>query len=258
MRVTPAPEDVFTWDVWTDWVGHASWTLGHASERVVETLQLISTAFPGSLDSFTVGRNSKVEWTVDKPGLAERFARGMADQWAGGDSFVDRTLHIYSRQTRGVTVWLHQPGGELDNSVGRLKLEFYPASWDRLVEDPPTVAGVTARLGALWEARNSWVDFVHVRQEWNQWKSSCPVYGWATWLHPRFATVDTAGLDVDVTGTEDSGSLIVLQVDPVAMADDDQIVGKQTIQELARRTVLADGRRVIDVNERLRDSLTAG
>ena len=39
------------------------------------------------------------------------------------------------------------------------------------------------------------------------------------------------------------------------MADRTGTVGKDTIRALASRTVLADGRRLVEVNDRLRDAL---
>ena len=48
----------------------------------------------------------------------------------------------------------------------------------------------------VWGAGNGWVDMAHVRQKWNHWLADSPLYGWASWLAPGFATVDVTGLDV--------------------------------------------------------------
>jgi hypothetical protein len=233
------------WGLWLEWSGHAEWTVRQAAERLVETIRLTVAAYPGSLASFTIGDKSKVRWSIDSPGLADRLVQGLTGT-TDDSPFVHSAVRVWPVGGPRVSVKLQQFGGDQDEFPGRLRLDF---------STPLAAAGaeLTARLGVLWTARNAWVDFVHVRQEWNHWRSGLPVYGWATWLHPSFATVETTGLDVDVTTTEDGGSLITLRVDPAAMADDEQAVGKETILALARRTVLADGRRVIDLNQRLRD-----
>ena len=92
--------------------------------------------------------------------------------------------------------------------------------------------------------------------DWSCWNGDSPVYSWATWLHPSWATVDTSGLDVDVTEAAGGGKLIVLRVEPIAMlGDKTREVGKEIVRQLAARTVMADGRPLPEVNDRLREAL---
>ncbi len=241
-------DEDFPWAVWVEWPAPSDWTTRDAASRLVESVRLTGDTFPGLIPGFRI-KNSGPVWTVDQPGVVDRIAGALTGRRTAldGELFADASLHLYPDAPDRLTINLDQLGAGHDYS-GRLTVRFYrpTGSGPYLTRDPGAVAELTAKLATVWGARNAWVDFVHVRQEWNRWKEGFPVYGWATWLHPAFATVDPSGLEVDTGSTPDGGVLLTLRVDPAAMADPDATTGRATIEELVRRTVLADGRRLTD------------
>jgi hypothetical protein len=236
------------WGIWVEWPGRADWTARAGAARLVQSVRLINATFPGLVDEFTV-RMAKKRWSVDTPGVVDRLAGALVGRpkAADEDLFGDVNTLLFPVGPDRLSISCDQTGTDPVRARGRLDLDFYRPSGEYLTGDPAAVARLVAELCQVWEARNGWVDMVHVRQEWNRWTENYPVYGWATWLHPRYAMVDASGLDVDVTGTPDGGQLLVVRVDPAAMADPNGNTGRDVIRALIDRTVLADGRRLLDV-----------
>jgi len=233
----------FTWAIWVEWPDRADWTVRDGAIRLRDSVRLINQAWPGLVDEFSV-RTEQRRWGTDTPGVVDRLAGALVGRRAAPEGAMFDRVHT-----------LLFPAGPDRMSIrcdqGSLHVDFYRPSAEFLTRDPAAVARLIGELCAVWDARNGWLDMVHVRQEWNRWRRGLPVYGWATWLHPRFATVDGAGLDVDVTDTPDGGRRLVLRVDPAAMADPAGDAGRDTVEALIRRTVLADGRRLAEANPSL-------
>jgi hypothetical protein len=258
-------DNIFMWAIWAEWPAGPELTLAAGATRIAECLKLIRSAIPHNTEAFKIGDRGKRVLPVDDPALADHLVPGLKasrnrDIFTKNSlEFGDASVLLFPTGPFGLSVQCQQFAGgtntpDLANYYeGRFELRAQGEYARVLADDADTVSNLVADLAAVLDARNAWVDMTHVRQDWNQWKRDCPVYGWATWLHPGFATVDTAGLDVDTRPAGD-GTRITLRVDPVAMADDTGTVGKTTIRELALRTVLADGRRLLDVNDMLREA----
>lgn len=247
------------WEIWVEWQARSDWTVADGAQRLVESLRLVHRTWPDQTAAFRTGTGSKTALGVDDPGLPRQLARRLKasrnkNVFGDNDLFGDANLYIVPITRVGMSITCGQIATAAGWADGYCRVGVDMPLAGLLNDNPSAVTTLMAGLADVWQARNAWIDMVHVRQEWNQWMRDCPVYGWATWLHPRFATVDTTGLDADVTETA-GGLLITLRADPAAMADPDGDTGKATIRELARRTVLADGRALVDVNDRLRQVL---
>jgi hypothetical protein len=238
----------FPWAIWVEWPGRADWTTREGAVRLVESVRLVNVAFPGVLDKFRV-RLEDQWWEADTPGVVDRVAGALVGRQVpvDGDMFHDVHALLQPTGPAGASIECDQSGTDPVRSQGMLRLRFGKPSHELLTKNPMVAAGLIAELCRVWGARNGWLDMVHVRQEWNYWQQNCPLFGWATWLHPRYATVDAGGLDVDASGTPDGGRLLVLRVDPAEMADRRRNVGRDVIRALIARTVLADGQRLLDV-----------
>jgi hypothetical protein len=239
----------FRWSIRVEWPGRADWSAREGAARLVESVRRVGTAFPGLVDGFTVQEDPE-QWTVDSPGVVDRVAGALTGQATAGPQarFDDVHALLAPVGPDRMTIGCDQTGPDPVHGRGQLIVDFYRPSAEYLTAYPDRVAQLVAELCGGWQARNGWVDFVHVRRDWNEWREGLPVYGWATWLHPRFATVDPGGLDVTATATGDGGQLLVVNVEPAAMADRDGDAGRDVIGALVDRTVLADGRRLVEAN----------
>jgi hypothetical protein len=249
------------WAIWVDWPARSDWLLVDGAQRLARALRLVHRTIPEGTERFTVGTSNRASYDVADPELTDRLAPALrrtrnTNLFRGTDLLGDANVMMFPDPPAGLAVVLSQVATGAGWHEGRCRVDFWPEHVRLLTERGADIAALVAELGAIFEARNAWVDMAHVRLAWNRWKDDCPVYGWATWLHPQYATVDTAGLDVDATEAAGGGRLIVLRSDPLAMADPDAHVGESTIRELARRTVFADGRRLIDVNPAMREPAT--
>ncbi len=245
------------WSIQVRWRAHGDWSLADGAGRIARALGEVDAAFPGRFGTVKLKQRGEPV-PVDDPGLAGRLApvlkasrnRAMfADTDLLGDASVTATAVPWSGLLADFSQVITR-AGEHDSRF-EVTAEF--GHDDLLSADPGRLVSLVDTLAAILDARNAWLDFPHVRTRWNRWRSECPVYGWATWLHPGFATVDTAGLDVAERPGSGGGRLLVLPVDPAAMGDPDGTVGRETIVELARRTVFADGRLLVEVNPALGD-----
>jgi len=250
--------DDLAWDIWAEWEASGELTLTAGAERIAACLRLVHALFPAETATFTIGSSAKNVVAVDDPALAERLvprlkaSRNKNIFGKDDDRFGDASILLFPTGPFGLSVHAEQVG---IGATGRFELHTQGEYAALLATNPDAVATLVGDLAGALDARNAWVDMAHVRQEWNQWSGENPVYGWATWLRPAFATVDTVGLDVDTRPAGD-GTLITLRADPVAMARGE--AGRDAIRQLARRTVFADGRLLIDVNARLREATDDG
>ncbi len=252
----------YGWDVRVDWQARSDWTLLDGAQRIAESLRRVHRAFPENADGVRTSASGKRPYPITDPELAKRLIPRLRrsrnpNMFSDSELFGDAGITLLPARPDGPSFHCQQVATGAGWDEGEFQVRVKQPAAHALSERPDDVTSLMADLAAVWEARNAWIDMVHVRQEWNQWKRGCPLYGWATWLHPTYATVDTSGLDIDAREVH-GGVLITLRVDPEAMDNPDGDTGRAVIQELARRTVLADGRRLIDVNDRLRDALAAG
>jgi hypothetical protein len=250
------------WGIQVHWQPRAEWTLADGGERLARALRAVATAFPDRLDTVRLGDRKKPT-TVADPGLGRALvpllrASRNKNLFADNDLLGDATLTVLPEPYQGLGITFAQFATTFRYHESFFRVEARFGHDDLLVADPPRLVALIDELASILSARNAWLDMVHVRQEWNRWHTDCPVYGWATWLHPDWATVDTTGLDVEERAGSGGGRLLVLPVDVAAMADPSGTTGRDTIRELARRTVFADGTRLVDVNEYLREALAQG
>jgi hypothetical protein len=244
------------WGIHVRWQARADWSLADGADRIAGAMRALAAGYPGHFDRVEIGDETAATDVGGEDFIAELVERLRASRnrnlWSPSDDQLgDAAVSLLPSPWEGIGLAFDQvvTGAGWHDSSFQLRLP--QARWALFTDDPARVVALIDELATIFEARNAWWDMVHVRQDWNRWHSDCPVYGWATWLHPDWATVDTTGLRVDDRPGSGGGRLLVLPEDPLAMADPDGTVGRDTIRELARRTVFTDGRRLIDVNNSL-------
>jgi hypothetical protein len=251
----------YKWGMWVDWAADPELSLAEGADRLAASLRsvdhnLMPTNGGWATDAGQAHLPSDGPGFVDE--LAARLARSRTKATvAAPDGFADASLALLPQAGGGVrgsvrqgVTWAAEPvflEGAFQLEFGRYDPFPLASLVDAAVRTLTEVAGV-------WHARNAWIDMVHVRQKWNHWEHGVPVFGWATWLDPAYATVDTAGLDVS-TSTVDRRRLIVLRTDPDATGDSSRTVGRDTIWALSRRTTMADGTPLLDRNPSLRAAM---
>jgi hypothetical protein len=245
------------WSIQVRWRARDDWRLADGASRVARAVGEVRAAFPGQFDTVKLRQRGE-PGPADDPGLADRLAPVLKASrnrvmFAGTDLLGDAAVTVTPVPFSGMAADFSQSvtGAGPHDSRFEMRAEF--GHGNLLTADPERLVSLVDTLAVILEARNSWVDFPHVRRDWNRSHSECPVYGWATWLHPGFATVDTTGLDVVERAGSGGGRLLLLPVDPAEMGNPGGTVGRETIVELARRTVFADGRKLIEVNPYLQE-----
>ena len=252
------------WDLRVAWAARPDWSLADGADRLAQSMRAIHRVVPEESTGYRAGSSAKLPVLgIDDPGTPEalvkvlRATRNKNLFKAGDDRFGDAHKLFFAAGKDRFTVKVDQVATGAGWATGNFILGYEYSDGPLLAQDPDAVTGLMVELAEIWEARNAWVDMIHVRK-WQRWSEKLPVFGWATWLDPAFGTVDTAGLEVTATSAG-RGQLIVLSgIDPAAMADPDGTAGRAEILQLAARTTLGDGRKLIDANERLRAELTAG
>ncbi|HEY7223934.1 MAG TPA: hypothetical protein VH561_10145 [Micromonosporaceae bacterium] len=247
----------YPWAIWAEWAGDPELTLAEGADRLVATFRSVERNLLPDNRSWHVS-GGKADLANDDPEFVAKLTRRLARSRtpamvAAADRFADASLSVSPRSPGGPWGSLLQgvsKPGDLHFHDGWFRLEFSGGGALRLGVLTEQALRVLADIARAWQARNAWIDMVHVRQQWNQWDNGLPVFGWATWLHPSFATVDTDGLDVE-TSIVDGCPLVVLRTDPDATADRAQAAGRDVIWRLAERTTLADGTALLDRNPRL-------
>jgi hypothetical protein len=240
------------WSIQVRWQAHGDWLLPEGAGRLARALGQIGAALPGRFGAVRLEENGEPV-PVDDPGLAGRLvpllrASRNASLFGGTDLLGDASVTATPVPYTGLYAAYSQVVTGSGNQTSRFEMRVRSGHDDLLSAEPETLVSLIDGLAESLEARNAWLDFAHVRHDWNRSHSECPVYGWATWLHPGYATVDTTGLDVAERPGSGGGRLLVLPVGPAAMADPAGTAGRDTVRELARRTVFADGRSLVDVN----------
>ena len=198
----------FPWELRLQWPARPDWTTRDAATRIIGSVRLIQQAFPGLFDTFTIN-DRKPELTVDDPAVLTRLARSIAasrnpNLFRGTDSFGDGSISLYPPGPFRASIRCGQvaigaaDGVGVDWRSGEFALRFHGPAGDRLTAAVPRLL---AEVCGVWGAGNGWVDMAHVRQKWNHWLADAPLYGWASWLAPSFATVDVTGLDVAQTSS---------------------------------------------------------
>src|SRR3954469_22684868 len=203
--------------IWVAWPARSDWTVTDGAERIARSLRLVHQTWPDGTDAFKTSLSAKQAFPLDDPDLARRIAPALTSSrnrslFGDTDLFGDGHLAPAPAQRIPLSTNFGQVTVGDRWADGKAVVRTSPPLTEALTDRPQPVYDLIAGLGDIWEAGNAWIDMVHVRQQWNCWDGHNPVFGYATWLHPRLATVDTDGLDVDVTDVA-GGQLIVLRVD---------------------------------------------
>jgi hypothetical protein len=232
------------WRLWIAWRARSDWTIADGSERLSQSLQLIHAVFSEHTAAFRLGSEWASEIKVDDPqaplALASMLRASRNTNLFSGEIMGDAGAVLFPVGPAGFHVNVQQVATGAGWHEAWFQIECDESRKPLLAQHMAQLPILIARLCEVWEADNGWLDLTHVRQEWNKWTGTSPVFSWATWLSPRFATVDTTGLDVDVTEIG-GGRLIVLRANVLDMMDPSQETGKHTIQELAQRTRVVSG-----------------
>jgi len=251
----------YKWGIWVDWAADPELSLAEGAERLATSLRSVDRNLMPTNEGWATDAG-QTPLRSDDAGFVRELARRLAGSrtaatTAAPDGFADASLALLPQAGSGVrgrirqgVTWSAEPvfrTGEFQLDFGR----FDPFPLASLAD--PAVRTLT-EVARAWRARNAWIDMVHVRQKWNHWEHGVPVFGWATWLDPGYASVDTAGLDVS-SSIVDGSQLIVLRTDPDATGDASQTAGRDTIWALARRTRMADGTPLLDRNPTLRAAM---
>ncbi|MER7281610.1 hypothetical protein ABT369_44950 [Dactylosporangium sp. NPDC000244] len=236
----------YRWEIWTDGPSRLS-TAAEGAGRLLETMRALAAVFPGEADTVRMtagGGQLPVADDATAEGLREALA-------ASGNTGVE----VLGLGRGRLWITWRDPDPGRAGARAELRIGTKPLMNPALEERLPGVAALVAEAGRIWAADYAWIDLVHVRQDWNHWRRGLPVFSLATWLRDTAARVDTAGLDVDTTDVG-GGRLVTLRVPPAAVGNDEDGAvsgGRALVRALAARTVLADGRRLLEANPALAD-----
>lgn len=229
------------WGIWVMWRAQPRWTIADGAGRIAESLRLLHAAIPEHTAAFKIGPGRRPGHAVDDPELAEQLAPALrasrnTNLFAASEPLGDASILLFPIERAGFHVTFQQVVTGAGWHEGFFQIQFDASAGHLLAERAAGLPDLIARLGQLWQADNAWLDFVHVRQEWNRWTYERPVFSWASWLSHDYAIVDIGGLDLTVVELG-GGVLITLNVEPAMMADPEADAGRHLVEELARRSI---------------------